>query len=332
MSEIDHKDEGVKVRSRLQNALLTLATALTLSSMILGCELGRDPLEVRVIADLEFASYQAAGERRSLQLDLYQITQEPPEGWPVLIYIYGGGWEENSRKTCPGDLLSRYGYTVACVSYRYSTQAIFPAQIYDVKAAVRWLRANATTYHLNPDKFGAIGGSAGGHLSALLGTSAGVSELEGSDLGNSNYSSAVQAVVDWFGPTDFSQVPLAFEGTPTAAEFEALKNRPWAHLTRVMNQLVGGPIADHPDLVALANPITFITADDPPFWILHGVKDSVVPISQSEILVEALKAKGVPVEFHPDKDRGHDIQGENQEAIDPDILTQTMVFFDHYLK
>ncbi len=318
---------GVKVRSRRQNALLAIATAVMLS----GCELAHDPLEVKVIADLEFASYQAAGERRSLQLDLYQPIQKQPEGWPVIIYIFGGGWEENSRKTCPGELLSHYGYTIACVSYRYSTEAIFPAQIYDVKAAVRWLRANAATYHLNPDKFGAIGGSAGGHLSALLGTSAGVSELEG-DLGNSNYSSAVQAVVDWFGPTDFSQVPLAFEGVPTAAEFETLKNRPWAHLTRVMNQLVGGPIADHPDLVAIANPITFVTPDDPPFWILHGVKDSVVPISQSEILVEALRAKGVPVEFHRDKNRGHSMKGEAQEDLDPEILTQTMTFFDRYLK
>ncbi len=318
---------GVKVRSRLQKALQAVSTAVMLSS----CELARDPLEVNVVADLEFASYQVGSERRSLQLDLYQLSEEPPEGWPVLIYIHGGGWEENSRKTCPGELLSHYGYTVACVSYRYSTQAISPAQIYDVKAAVRWLRANATTYHLNPDKFGAIGGSAGGHLSALLGTSAGVSELEG-DLGNSNYSSAVQAVVDWFGPTDFSQVPLAFEGAPTAEEFEALKNRPWAHLTRVITQLIGGPIPDHPDLVALANPITFITADNPPFWILHGVKDSIVPISQSELLAKALRAKGVPVEFYRDEDRGHDTNGEGQAEIDPDILTQTMTFFDHHLK
>ncbi len=315
------------MRSRLQNALLAIATAI----MLLGCELAYDPLEVKVIADLEFASYQAASERRSLQLDLYQPTRKQPEGWPVIIYIFGGGWEENSRKSCPGELLSHYGYTVACVSHRYSTEAIFPAQIYDVKAAVRWLRANAATYNLNPDKFGAIGGSSGGHLSALLGTSAGVSELEG-NLGNSGYSSAVQAVVDWFGPTDFSQVPLAFEGVPTAAEFETLKDRPWAHLTRVMNQLVGGPIAHQPDLVALANPITFVTPDDPPFWILHGVKDAIVPISQSELLVNALRAQGVPVEFYRDENRGHSIKGEEQEDIDPDILTQTMTFFDHHLK
>ncbi|NJM95939.1 MAG: alpha/beta hydrolase [Phormidesmis sp. RL_2_1] len=292
---------------------------------------------VTVSADIEFATYeqidQQTGEakRQSLQLDLYQPVRSQLESWPVIVYIHGGGWEEFTRKSCPGEAIAQYDYTVACISYRYSQEARFPAQIHDVKAAVRWLRANANIYHLNPDKIGAMGLSAGGHLSALLGTSAGVLALEG-EHGYDEFSSEVQAVVDWFGPTDFSQIPLAYEGIPTPEEFQTLKDRPWAHLTRVVTQLIGGTVADNPEPVALANPISFITPDDPPFWILHGTKDTVVPISQSELLVEALQAQNVPVEFYRDEQRGHDTKGDHQEAIAPEIMAQTMTFFDHHLK
>lgn len=292
---------------------------------------GQKSSPVSIMEDIEFATYELAGETKSLQLDLYQPNQPDVERWPVIVYIHGGGWEGDSRKSCPGEEMSRYGYTVACVSYRYSYEATFPAQIYDVKVAVRWLRAHANTYDLDPEQFGAIGQSAGGHLSALLGTSGGVPELEG-DQGYGEFSSAVQAVVDWYGPTDFTQVPLAFEGVPTAKEFELLKDRPWAHLTRVMTQLIGGPLPDHPALVALANPISFVTPDDPPFQVLHGTRDSIVSVRQSEILVEALQAQGVPVEFYRDETRGHNSKGAEGEAIAPELMDRTIAFFDRHLK
>ncbi len=299
--------------------------------VILGGGRGQESSPLGIIEDIEFATYESAGETKSLQLDLYQPNQPEAGGWPVIIYIHGGGWEEHTRKSCPGQKMSQYGYMVACVSYRYSHEAIFPAQIYDVKAAVRWLRAHAEEYRLDPDRFGAMGPSAGGHLSALLGTSAGVPELEG-DQGYGEFSSAVQAVVDWYGPTDFTQVPLAFEGEPTAEELERVKDRPWAHLTRMMTQLIGGPVPDHPTLVALANPISFVTSDDPPFQILHGAQDSIVPVTQSEILVAALQAQGVPVEFYRDEARGHNSKGAEGEAIAPEIMDRTIAFFDQYLK
>lgn len=102
-----------------------------------------------------------------------------------------------------------------------------------------WLRANAEAYNLDPERFGAMGESAGGHLSALLGTSSGISELEG-DQGNPEFSTTVQAVVDWYGPTDLSQIPPAFEGAPTAEALIVAKDRPWVHMTRLSYQLVGG--------------------------------------------------------------------------------------------
>ncbi|MGB7088391.1 MAG: alpha/beta hydrolase, partial [Phormidesmis sp.] len=202
------------------------------SSLLLGCDRLSKTSAIQIDEDIEFATVDVAGESKSLQLDLYRPEQVdvPAAGWPVIVYIHGGGWVEQSRRDCPGEQLSGYGYAIACVSYRYSSEATFPAQIHDVKGAVRWLRAHAQTYQLNPDKVGAFGESAGGHLSALLGTSAGIAPLEGPH-GYSELSSAVQAVADWYGPTDFAAVPLAFGNTPSDQEFEVLRDRPWAYIT-----------------------------------------------------------------------------------------------------
>ena len=144
--------------------------------------------------------YVANGHERQ-RLDLY--LPEKAEGrLPLIVWIHGGAWWAGSKEDCPAVPLAAKGYAVASINYRFSQHAVFPAQIEDCKAAIRWLRANAAKYHLDADHIGVWGASAGGHLVALLGTTGGVKELEGKG-GNLDQSSRVQCVVDWFGPTDF---------------------------------------------------------------------------------------------------------------------------------
>jgi acetyl esterase/lipase len=154
------------------------------------------------------------------------------------------------------------------MNYRLSGEAKFPAQIYDVKGAIRFLRANAKKYNLNPERFAVWGDSAGGHLAALAGTSGGVLEVEDITMGNIDQSSRVQAVVDWYGPIDLAKMDK--ENSPE-------------------RNLIGSPLADVPDLARKANPVTYISKDDPPFFIQHGDKDIAVLTEQSVLFASALK-------------------------------------------
>ena len=235
-------------------------------------------------------AYITDGHERQ-KLDLYL----PKEGkdLPLIINIHGGAWMEGSKEWgTPLEYLER-GFAVASINYRLSQHAIFPAQIEDCKAAVRWLRAHASEYRLDPNRFATMGGSAGGHLAAMLGTTGDVKEF---DVGeNLSVSSRVQAVVDNFGPTDVSQMDAhrlpngMIHDTPDSPE----------------SQLVGGPIQQNKDKVARANPITYVTKDDPPFLICHGDRDPLVPHHQSELLAAALQQAGVPVTFYTVKGGGH---------------------------
>ena len=193
------------------------------------------------------------------------------------------------------------GYAVAHVGYRLSGEAKFPAQIHDCKAAVRWLRANAEKYELDPDKFIAWGASAGGHLAALLGTTGGVKDLEGT-VNDLKQSSRVQGVVDWFGPTDL----LRMNETESDRRHDAPNS--------AESKLIGGPLLENKDKAAKASPTTYVSKDAPPFLIMHGEYDLEVPIRQSEILAGALERAGVEVTFIPIKAAGHGFAG--LEAID----------------
>jgi acetyl esterase/lipase len=194
------------------------------------------------------------------------------------------------------------GYAVAQVGYSLSQEAKFPAQIHDCKAAVRWLRANAAKYNLDPNKFVAWGGSAGGHLVALLGTSGGVAELEGND-NDLRESSRVQAVVDWFGLTDFLHIG--------DAKSDLQHNAP----DSPESKLIGGALLENKDKAAKASPITYVSKDAPPFLIMHGDHDRTVPFNQSELLYTALKEAGVDATLVPMKGAGHGFGGP--EAIAP---------------
>ena len=190
----------------------------------------------------------------------------------------------------------REGYAVASINYRLSQHAIFPAQIEDSKAAVRWLRAEGPKHGIDPDRIGVWGSSAGGHLVALLGATGDTKKFDKGP--RADVSSKVQAVCDFFGPTDFTLMSKF----PSTMDHDS-PNAPEA-------RLIGGPVQENKEKAASANPITYVSKGDPPFLILHGDKDPLVPLNQSEILAAALKKAGVEVTFHVVKGAGHGFGGE----------------------
>jgi len=213
------------------------------------------------------------------KLDLYLPEGDGP--FPLIINVHGGGFMMGDKSNpAEADTFLANGFAVASVDYRLSGEALAPAQIEDLKAAVRWLRANAQEYNLDPERFAAFGQSAGGNLVALLGTSCGVAELEGADLGNTEQSSCVQAVVDWFGPTDFLQMDQQFAGTSCPATHDAADSPE--------SVLLGAPIQTVPEQAQAVNPITYVTSDAPPFLIQHGTADCNVPPQQGQLLYDAL--------------------------------------------
>lgn len=249
-------------------------------------------LDQRVFIDL---AYVRDGHARQ-KLDLYL----PGSGtnFPLLVWVHGGAWQGGSKDKCPARWLVDHGFAVASINYRLTQHAIFPAQIQDCKAAIRWLRAKAREYGFDRDKIAAWGSSAGGHLVALLGTAGDVKEFEvGEHL---DYSSTVQAVVDFFGPTDLPKMQ-------EQAGEKGVMNHDAADSPE--SKLVGGPIQQNKDKAAKANPITYVSKDDPSFLILHGDADFLVPIGQSEMLHAALKGEGVSSTFLVMQGKGHGFGG-----------------------
>ena len=203
--------------------------------------------------DMTFANY----EGRTLKLDLYK-PREKLEKLPAIVCIHGGGWAKGSRKnyTKVAQALAAHGYVAVTISYRLSGEAVFPAAIMDCKAAVRFLPAHAQTLGINPDKIGAIGSSAGGHLAALLATSYGAEELEGSG-GYAAFSSQIQAVVPMGAQTDFLSA----------------RNRQVSGERLIWKQFMGGSQDEKPDAYQLASPIEHLNLGDPPCFLISGEKD-----------------------------------------------------------
>jgi acetyl esterase/lipase len=230
-----------------------------------------------------------ANQSFAQQLDIYlpDIGDGP---FPVIAGFHGGAWMFGDK----GDVLNlallrglKYGYAVVCANYRMSGEAIFPAQIYDCKAAIRYLKANASKYLLDSRRIAVWGASAGGHLVALLGTSAGVKELEDLSMGNANESSAVQVVVDWCGPAEnFLLMDEEYKESGSGTPDHSGANSP-------ESKLLGRRITEVPELVKFASPLTYIGLEMPYFLIQHGTKDSIVPVQQSIHFAAALeKAAG----------------------------------------
>ncbi len=239
--------------------------------------------------------YVENGHRNQV-LDLYLPEQPSDKPLPLMIWIHGGAWIGGSQANPPVLYLVRKGFAVASIQHRFSSHAIWPAQAYDCKAAIRFLRANAAKYNLDPDRFGIGGDSSGGHLAAFVGTSGDVKEMEG-DLGNTDVSSRVQAVVDWFGPTDLTV--MGQQAGPGSMIQHDAPNSP-------ESMLLGGPVQEKRDLAKTANPLTYIDKNDPPFLIMHGDKDRLVPLAQSIILAKALIDAGVEVTMKTLRSAGHE--------------------------
>jgi acetyl esterase/lipase len=234
--------------------------------------------------------YVSKGHFRQ-KLDLYLPAGERP--LPLIVWIHGGAFRLGDKGgNVPLEVLER-GYALASINYRLSQHALFPAQIEDCKAAVRWLRAHAAQYGLDASRVAAWGPSAGGHLAAMLGVTDHVRAFEvGEHL---EQSSRVQAVVDYFGPTDFLQMDA--HRVPGGQAHDAPDSPE--------SELVGGPIQEHPDWVAQANPVTYVRPDAAPFLIVHGEADPLVPHHQSELLAAALQRAGVPATFYTVQGGGH---------------------------
>jgi acetyl esterase/lipase len=253
---------------------------------------------------------------RELHLDIDQPAN-PGAKMPVIVYIHGGAFKFGSYHGPENHPLAAAGFFCVNVEYRLSGEAIWPAQIYDCKAAIRWLRANAAAYHLDVDRIGVWGHSAGGQLAALIGTSGDVPELEG-DSGNPGFSTKVACVVDGFGPTNFLRM-VAEPGIDRAAA------------RAPASELLGKPIEEVPELVKQADPCTYVKPGCPPFLIQHGTADMVVPFSQSTLLFDTLIAAGADVTLHAVGGAGHGFSGADP-STHAALNAEVMGFFRQHLR
>jgi acetyl esterase/lipase len=267
------------------------------------------PPDTRRFRNLEFTR----APHGPLFLDLY-LPARASGRMPLIVWIHGGGWHTSPTARddyIPARVVGR-GYALASIDYRDSKVAKFPAQVQDCKAAVRWLRAHASQYGLDPKRFGAWGISAGGHLAAFLGLSGGEKEYEG-DGSNPKVSSRVQAACDFCGPTDLFQL----EAPETTNALPALR--------QMTEDILGGKPETRRELAAKLNPASHVDSADPPMLILHGDADPLIAFKQSELLYQALKAAGVEVTLGVAKGGGHLFVGpEIDQAVDD--------FFDKHLK
>ena len=271
------------------------------------------PPGIKALRDIEYVP----GGGRSRSLDVY-LPEKADAPLPLIVWIHGGGWSAGSKDGNQALRLMDAGFATASINYRLSQEAIFPAQIEDCKAAIRFLRAHAKDYNIDPNRIGVWGSSAGGHLVALVGTSGDVKELEGRD-GDLSVSSRVQAVCDWYGPTDLGKM-----GEQSGPESKMDHNAPNSPESR----LLGGPVQDKLDVVKVANPITYVSKDDPAFLIMHGDRDPLVPLAQSRMLDAALKAVGVESTLYVVEGCGHGGQGFDK----PEAVQMIRDFFVKHLK
>src|ERR1043165_992913 len=233
------------------------------------------------------------GDDVDLQLDLAMpSTGDGP--FPTVICVHGGGWQQGNRTQLAKltEALAKENFVAATISYRFAPKYKFPAQIEDCKAAVRFLRANAAKYKIDPDRIGAVGFSAGGHLVCLLGAADEKAGLEGKG-GNPKQSSRVQAVVSFFGPTDL-----------TCKDWDATVEKIF------LIPFLGGKYDAKKELYHQCSPITYCNKNCPPFLFFHGTKDPLVGIDHSEKMVKALKNVDVPAELVTMTGEGHGWGGE----------------------
>jgi acetyl esterase/lipase len=300
--------------------------------------------QVPTVNDAIYGVLGSAQQPRPITLDVYIPTAGTPP-YPVIIRIHGGGWSGGTNQPIPAlyTALLQQGFAIVSPRYRLTSESTFwapspvtfPAQINDIKGAVRWVRANAQAFNLDPTRIGCSGESAGGHLSALLGTSGGVRtysrngadvDIEGAVGGNLQWSSRVQAVADYFGPSDLLNMnpdvttpPGGINhDVPTSGESRLIG---WDDPGQGIGDIranIDNPASPYPQLAALtigASPVTHVDPTDPPFIILHGMQDTVVPFRQGERMRDALLIAGVPAPFLANPVGGHATWPAGNDAV-----------------
>lgn len=276
-----------------------------------------DPPNVKVERDIPYVANGDAAQK----LDLYLPATAGERPQPLLIWIHGGGWQGGSKTGCRFSNQVARGYVVASIEYRFSQKAKFPAQIQDCQAAIRWLRANAKKYNIDPEHVGVGGDSAGGHLVALLGTSGGQKAFP-TIGGNENQSDRVQAVCDFYGPADFFTVVEQANADTTAKNiFKWNSGDPYS-------QLIDAKVGEDKPACEAVSPTHYVSKNSAPMLILHGDHDTLVPFAQSVELASALKQAGVPVTLQRFPGAGHGGPAFNL----PKVNRLIEKFFDKYLK
>jgi acetyl esterase/lipase len=249
-------------------------------------------------------------DNKELKLDIAYPEGKGP--YPAILCVHGGAWRFGKRTDIDWmpEWFAREGYVAATISYRLLPDGKFPGPVEDCKTAVRWLRANADKYHINKDRIGAVGLSAGGHLVCMLGLTETKDGFDGKDC--AECSSKVQAVVDYFGPTD-----LCLYGGDYSAE------------NTTFVPMLGAAFKEKPEVYRKASPINYVTKNAPPFLIVHGTKDWLVPIEHSRKLLNKLKETGGKPEIFEVKDEGH---GDWDGQMWRKTMTATSKFFAEHLK
>lgn len=264
------------------------------------------PDNVTFTRDIEFAN----PDNQHLQVNLAQ-PKEGPGPFPAVVCIHGGGFRAGKREGYDKLLLTlaQHGYVAVTVTYRLAPAYKFPAAVHDCKAAVRWLRENATKYHVDPARIGAMGGSAGGHLAQFLGVTAGVPQFEGE--GHLKQSSAVNCVVNFYGPSDFTK---SYDKSVDAKD--------------VLPLFFGGDLSTKRKEHIIGSPLYWVTPNAAPTLCLHGTADEYVAYEQATWIVDKLKAATVEAELVGFEGAGHGLKG-----VPPEKTEQLMLaFFDRHLK
>ena len=274
--------------------LLSAALLLCITCPASATEDKRNSSGTRILQAVPYANDDHPRHR----LNLY-VPEESAQPLPLVVFIHGGAWQSGNYHSGGGilrPLVESGKYAGASIAYRLTDEAQWPAQIHDCKAAIRFLRSNAEKWNINPDRIAVIGPSAGGHLASMMGTSSGVPSMKGEVGEHAETSDRVTCVVDLFGPSDLLQMDRQ---APEGARLKHdAPNSP-------ESKLLGAPLQTIPERAQTANPITYITPDDPPFLILHGTSDAIVPFGQSVLLHDALQSAGVSSVFIPLEGAGH---------------------------
>ncbi len=274
----------------------------------------RLPENVRAELNIPYAGTENPRQMLDLYLPSKPAADKP---LPVVVWIHGGAWLGGNKSSGRGMLLplvASGNYAGVSVAYRLSGEATWPAQIHDCKAAIRWVRAHAKQYNLDADHIGVWGSSAGGHLVAMLGTSGGVKQLEGTLGKHLDHDSRVTCVVDYFGPSDM----LTMGKYPSQMKHDAPDSPE--------SKLLGGPVQEMKEAARSASPTSYVSKDDPPFLIVHGDKDPLVPHNQSVRLAAGLRKVGVDVTFITIRGGGHG------GFRSPELTGRVHRFFDKHLR